>query len=111
VNDKRDDEKKLRELMKQHCSERKQINESTLLSNLDDESSHHMLSSLLAADDATIQRYAGKSTRDVIEALLSDVNQNISSTQQVINNMNAIMVKHQEIEIDDSDQQDVNNHS
>lgn len=28
VNDKRDDEKKLLELMKQHCSERKQINDS-----------------------------------------------------------------------------------
>lgn len=70
-----------------------------------------MLSSLLAADDAAAQRFEGKSTRDVIEALLSDVNQNISSTQQVIDNKNLIMAKYQEIEIsfDDRYQQDINN--
>jgi hypothetical protein len=70
-----------------------------------------MLSSLLAADDAAAERFEGKSTRDVIEALLSDVNQNISSTQQVIDNKNLIMAKYQEIEIsfDDRYQQDINN--
>ena len=158
--DKSDDEKKLLELMKQHCSERKHINESiqelmlpkeehtfykrmksemennsvtmqggiqtitttlntmqeykhtlmTLLSNLDEESSHQMLSPLLASDAAAAERFAGKSTKDGIETLLSDVNQKIASAQQWFNDSTAILAKYQENEIkfDEIYQQSIN---